>query len=355
MKVIYLTAFLSIMVISLLASERPRSGRVFISDDRVQSIRLRIDLGVEPTTSAFKALEQFVGQNIHRTPQVPQQWFVPFYYENPEGHRKAKESLQDDANAAYGLALYFRLTGRVEAADKALEIINAWARGIRSFRKDEDSMLSFSYHFPALIFAADLLRGRSDWPDEDQARFAEFLRSGALPMSTIDRANNWGNWGLVLTTAIAAYLEDDSLLSVAANRWKEFIDSQIAKDGHLPHEVKCNGGKSGIWYSHFCLFPQTIAAEILKRNGVDLYDYRSPGGRTLESAFHKIAWWTTHPQEFDYWDGPVEQLGGTTYYSYFEILNQLWPDEHAAAGLANTRPQTANHSAPFLTLTHGGF
>ena len=101
--------------------------------------------------------------------------------------------------------------------------------------------------------------------------------------------------------------------------------------------------------------PQTIAGEILKQNGFDLYNYKSPNGRSMEAAYHKIAYWTTHPKDFFYWDGKIEQLGGRTYFSYFEILNILWPDENAINGLKETRPQTANHSAPFLTLTHGGF
>jgi len=332
-----------------------KSGQVLLSDSRIKTISDRISQKTEPTYSAFQHLIKFVNKNIDREPVVPQHWYVPFYYEDPQGHRKAKESLQNDANAAYGLALYYRLTKEEMYANKSLEIINAWTSGIKTFNKVEDSKLSFSYHFPAVIFAADLLRDQDIWANEEQKAFELFLRSAALPMNTMSRKNNWGNWGLVLASSIGAYLHDDSLLKDCADRWKYFIEHQIAEDGTLPHEVKRNDGRSGIWYSHFCLMPQTIAGEILKQNGFSLYEYESQNKKTLEVAFHKIAYWTTHPSEFFYWEGPVEQLGGQTYFSYFEILNSIWPDANAAIGLDKTRPQTANHSAPFLTLTHGGF
>ena len=128
---------------------------------------------------------------------------------------------------------------------------------------------------------------------------------------------------------------------------------EINEGGHLPYEVTRNKGKSGIWYSHFCLMPQTIAAEILKLNGFDLFDYTTPNSRKLEQAFYQIAYWTKNPQDFSYWNGKPGELGGTTYFSYFEILNSLWPDTNATKLLKSSRPQTARHSAPFMTLTHG--
>ena len=336
-------------------SNKQNTGQVFIPDTRIEEIKTRLSNQSEPTSSAFKVLEAFVNENKNRVPSVPQQWFVPYFYDDPEGHTRAKESLQNDANAAYGFALYYRLTNDDFYAQKAVELINAWSTQIQSFRDVEDSMLSFSYHFPALIFAADLLRDEKIWALDDQQQFKSFIRKDAYAMNTMSHENNWGNWGLVLASSIASFLQDDSLLTICGDRWKYFIENQIAEDGTLPHEVTRNGGRSGVWYSHFCLMPQTIAAEILKQSGIDLYEYEYPSGRTLEKAYHKIAYWTTHPDDFQYWDGPLEQLGGTSYYSYFEILNSLWPDDNASQGLEKTRPQTANHSAPFLTLTHGGY
>jgi hypothetical protein len=183
--------------------------------------------------------------------------------------------------------------------------------------------------------------------------FADFLRERAAPMSCMDRENNWGNWGLVLSAAAAVYLKDEVLFGACVERWKYFIEHQIADDGHMPHEVNRSGGMRGIWYTHFALMPQTVAAEILKINGQDLYNFVSPSGRTLKFAYEIIAVWTRRPATFPYWDGDPQKLTGRSYVSYFEILNTLWPNK-AAEGLLNKyRPLTAGHSAPFLTFTHG--
>ena len=326
---------------------------VFLAPARIEKIKERIEQKKEPQYSAFLALEKFVQQNKERKPHAPKKWYVPGYYVDADGHVKAKEGLQDDANAAYGLALYYQLTGDENYAKAAARLIDAWATTVKSMSDKDDSTLSFSYHFPALIFAADLIKAYPDWPPENQKAFKTFVRQKALQMNTMSRKNNWGNWGLVLVMASASYLGDKPLFEKGVARWKEFIETQIADDGHLPHEVNRSEGQRGIWYSHFSLMPQTIAAEIARVNGVDLFDYESPSKRNLQSAYEKIAHWTLKPEEFPYFKGKPNEMLGIDYYSYFEILLPHWENEDARELIMHHRPQTARHCTPFLTLTHG--
>jgi len=266
---------------------------------------------------------------------------------------KAKQGLQDDANAAYALALCYRMTDEKKYAGSAIRLINAWATDMETMSRWCDSMLCFSYHFPAMIFAADLLRNDDVWPQDQQKNFSGFLLEKACRMNTMASEDNWGNWGLVLASSCAVYLKDETLFKKCVERWKYFIEHQIADDGRLPREVRRSGGKRGIRYSHFCLMPQTLAAEILRVNGVDLFDYKSPQGHTLKQAFFRIASWTAMPSTFPYWTGDPKELRGVDYFSYFEILNAHWPNDSASALLVKARPMSANHSAPFLTFTHG--
>ena len=155
--------------------------------------------------------------------------------------------------------------------------------------------------------------------------------------------------------ACGKYLNDDDLLDRGEQRWKQLLDRQIDNQGHLHHEVRRGGGRQGIWYSHFSLFPQTIAAEILRVAGRNLYDWRSLGGHTFRQAFEPLAAWSRDPASFPYWAGDPGQLTGVIYFSYFEILNAHWPNEDAAVLLRQSRPMTARHSSPVLTFTHGGW
>ena len=214
-------------------------------------------------------------------------------------------------------------------------------------------MLSFNYHFPASIFGANLLAAWLGFSAARQDAFRRFCRQTALSLNTMDRSNNWGNWNLVLVLACARYLGDGELPNRGEQRWKELLDRQVDDRGHLHHEVRRGGGRRSIWYSHFSIFPQKIAAEILRRAGLDLYDWQSPDGHALRRAFEPLAGRTRDPASFPYQDGNPGQLTGVTYFSYFEILNERWPNEDAAVLLRQSRPMTARHSAPVLTLTHG--
>ena len=336
------------------AAAQDRAPReIFLSEARLDTLKQRIERRTEPTYSAWLDLKSCAEGLLDRQPHAPEHWYVPGYYRDATGHSRAKQSLQDDANAVYELALCWRMTGDDRYARSAVRLIDGWVNTVKTTSQKDDSTLSFSYHFPPMIFGADLLASWPGFSDDQQDAFRRFCRETAMPLNTMNRSNNWGNWGLVLVLACARYLDDDELLDRGDERWKELLDRQIDKNGHLPHEVRRSGGMRGIWYSHFSLFPQTIAAEILRLAGRDLYGWRSPDGHTLRQAFEPLAGWTRDPGSFPYWDGDVDQLRGVTYYSYFEILNAHWPNDDAAALLRDARPMTARHSAPVLTFTHG--
>jgi hypothetical protein len=352
-----------VLIASLLAaavSTRPAAAddraprEIFLSESRLETLKQRVGQQAEPTYSAWLALRSRAATQLDRQPHAPRHWYVPGYYRDAIGHARAKQGLQDDANAVYELALCWRMTDDPRYARSAVRLIDGWVNTVQSTSRQDDSTLSFSYHFPAMIFGADLLAGSTDFSADSQDAFRRFCRETALPLNTLDRDNNWGNWGLVLVLACAKYLDDGELLDRGEQRWKDLLDRQIDDRGHLHHEVRRSGGERGIWYSHFSLFPQTIAAEILRLAGRDLYDWQSPAGRTMRQAFGPLAGWTRDPASFPYWPGDANRLRGVDYFSYFEILDARWPNEDAAELLRRSRPLTARHSAPALTFTHGG-
>lgn len=337
------------------ASAQDRVPReIFVSETRLDTLKYRVEQRIEPTHSAWIDLKSRAEGLLDRQPHAPEHWYVPGYYRDATGHSRAKRGLQDDANAVYELALCWRMTDDDRYARTAVRLIDGWVKTVETTSRKDDSTLSFSYHFPAMIFGADLLASWAGFSANRQGAFRRFCRETALPLNTMDRNNNWGNWGLVLVLACARYLDDDELLDRGEQRWKELLNRQIDNQGHLHHEVHRSGGMRGLWYSHFSLFPQTIAAEILRLAGRDLYDWRSPDGHTLRQAFEPLAGWTRDPSSFPYWDGDLDQLRGVTYFSYFEILNARWPNADATSLLRDARPMTARHSAPVLTFTHGG-
>ncbi len=352
-SIIFLLATLYLIVLVPISQAEIEFKAVLIPDTKIKELKQKIEAKQQPTYSAYIEMKKIADQEIDRTASVPEHWYIPGYYRDAEGHTQSKAVLQNDANIAYQLALAYCITENEVYSQTAARLAYDWATGIKSMSKKDDSTLSFSYHFPAMIFAADLIRGSEHWTKNHEQAFNTFLREKALPMNTMNRDNNWGNWGLVLVMSCAAYLEDQDLMEKGIDRWKTFIETQIAEDGHMPHEVHRSEGMRGIWYTHFALFPQTIAAEIARVNGVDLFNYQSPNDCTLKMAYELASEWANKPDTFPYLEDPNKELRGTDYVSYFEILYPRWPNSDAREILERLRPMSARHSAPVLTLTHG--
>lgn len=346
-------------------------GEVLVSDARVAAIATRIAAGEQPQASAYTRLLTAADAGLERAPAPPETFFVPFFYNDPTAHRAARDGLQNDANTAYELALAYRLSGDVRYGDHAAQFIDAWTTTVECVRTREDSALAFSYHFPAFVHAAELLRGTSVWSPASESVFAGFLRETAMPVagSILHRTNNWGSWALETTTAAAAYLGDEEGLGAAHARAVELLEHQIDASGHLPEEVGRNNGVGdyGIWYTHFSLLPLFLVAETLSVHGYEVHGYVNANGRGLADAANAAAGWVADPASFPYYSGDLTKLAnvrtidylrdaGVTAHSmsYFELAQNHFPTDARAALLAEEGPMTTIHSAPYLSLTHGG-
>jgi hypothetical protein len=331
---------------------------VFLGADRIKELQTRVASHTEPNYSAYLEMKSLADASLEREPHTPKdgRWQVPGFYQDTVGHRAAKNGLRDDANLAYALALTYRMTGDPAYAVAAARLVRAWTK-VTQLEAGDDSSLTFSYHFPALIFAADLLRGSEAWSAEDEIQFQHYLNLVKTELRTWPvwhRDNNWGNWGLVLGFAIAAYNGDQQLFDEATHRWMELIPIQMDDRGHLVKEVRRNQGRGehGIWYSHFTIGADVIAAEIARINGVDLFDYTSKDGRKLQTAFDTLAGWVRNPASFPYYTGDLSKLHAINYVGYYEILSGRWSNPDAAASLAAERPTHMEHGAPYLSFTH---
>jgi hypothetical protein len=349
------------------ATER---GAVLNSDARLAEVEQRVEAGIEPQASGYKRLMADVDAGMKRSPAPPKTYFVPFFYNDPDAHRGARDGLQNDANTAYQLALAYRLSGDTRYGKHAAEFIDAWMSTVACVRTSEDSALAFSYHFPAFVYAAELLRGTEAWSTEGETLFAGFLRETATPVasSIMHRTNNWGSWALALTTTSAAYLNDPAAITASNARAVELLDHQIDKNGHLPEEVTRNNGVGdyGIWYTHFSLQPLFLVAETLAAHGYDLHGHVNASGTGLRDAVEAAAGWVDDPTTFEYFNGDTAELANvrTVDYlrtagviahsmSYFELAQNHYPSDRIAQVIADEGAMTSIHSIPHLSLTHG--
>ena len=359
------------------ASLNPAPKRhVLLRAGEIEALKIRIGSN-EPRASAyFDALSFAVPTWRSATPRAPERFQVAPFYQDASGHRQEKGKILHDATAAYGLALHFRLAGDDMSARAAVRFLRPWFESV-AYTTDPETCLVLSYTFPILIYAADLLDPAplAIWTQNDREKFSAFLGSTLLDFNTSERANNWGNWGNLLRMSIAAYRDDRVLFDLTVDRHKELIRDQIGTENQFIHEVVRNQGRGeqGIGYSHFALGPLAMSAQIALGRGVDLFNYVSPNGRSMEPAWRQLAAWTAAPETFPYFKerNGSEMENVTTIdfdffdrtttglfpirMGYFELLQKRWPVRAAEEILAETGPQGLDVTGTqWVGLMHSG-
>jgi len=319
-----------LLAISARAAEMPRS--LFPSVEQIDS--LRADARWGGLHSACEA-----GLKLESHPVAD---FSPPPHYGASGPVVAKAdapvpTLRRESLAVYRLALCFEISKDARYSAKAEQILNGWAHTTTRIGTLQGAD-GFNFYFPYALMGASLLQHDAGWRSDD---FSAFVRKIVIPANNADKPNNHGNWGVLLLATAGGYLNDPMLLDQARQRWQELMRSQVAQDGSLPLEVCrsdtsnwCGGetkGIKGIAYTHYTLYPTTIAAEIFRNAGKDVYS--TPEGALLCKAYSRAASWTLHPETFPYYASNKGKLDGMHNVDYFYILQQRCPVGDGAAVL----------------------
>ena len=320
------------------ATARPASapaaahGALWLSDADVQSLR------ADPARTA--PLRKRCDKEIDVAAQ-PVAIFAPPPHYTAQGPVETSSSkhFAGDGNMAWRAALCFAASGDARYARHAQAVISAWADTLVAVRTTQGGS-EINFDLPTYVLAASVVRGAGSW---DDASFRHLLVDVALPLSHSGRANNHGNWGVLLDASIGAYLDDPALLATARTRWLQLLDAQVAADGALPLEIcrsdtadLCGGpreGVNGLGYTHYTLLPATAGARIFELQGQAVW--RTPQGGKLAKAYQRAAAWTLHPEQFPYYERNGGMLDGVRNAAYFALLQRIYPDDDAARVLAD--------------------
>ena len=166
-------------------------------------------------------------------------------------------------------------------------------------------------------------------------------------MDEADEFNNHGTWYDVQTVSMALFTDQPELAKKILNdHTKKRIESQLKEDGSQPHEL----ARTLSWnYSQMNLIGFFALASLGENVDVDLYNYVSPGGKSLKAAFYwmlpfaekKKEWKTTQLKPIQY-DGIIRLA---------QVVSKKYPDINIA-GLVESSSQ--KEKSMFL-LTNGIF
>ena len=228
-------------------------------------IKKKVNALEEPWNSGYQKIPNFLDHIPHPAE----------IYKDGSGHDGDPDdfnmqNLAADAEAAYGSALHWIVTGDTANILKAIEIINAWAYTIKRIDPWKDGPLSTSYGWPCLIYAAEIARHLySGWKTEDVERFKIVLSSlvwygtgGALSKSN---KNNWRSMAVYCRMAIAIFTDDRDRYQATLDSLKDQILSYCYPSG------QCIETARDLWHSQMGMAPLVAACEMAWHQGDDLY------------------------------------------------------------------------------------
>jgi hypothetical protein len=252
-----------------------------------------------------------------------------------EGKDAPGPTLRLESLAVYNLALCAEISHDRRFSSKAEQILDGWAHTTKRIGTQQGTY-GFNFYFPYALMGAYRLAQDTNWKSDD---FTKFVKDIVVPVNNSDKPNNHGNWGVLLAATAGGYLHDQALIRRARRRWLELMRTQVAEDGSLPLEICrsdtsnwCGGptkGIKGISYTHYALFPTTIAAEVFRNLGQDVYS--TSEGKLLCKAYARAAAWSLNPETFPYFSSNNGKLDGVHNVDYFYILQNRCP---TADGLA---------------------
>lgn len=304
---------------------------------QIEHVKAQIAKKQQPYYDAYLQLIGYADKALAQGHHALADFSVPGFYKDAEGHRTSSRSLQADSFNAYACALAYKLNGDDKYAEKAIYFLKSWAETNTGY-SDADGPLVMSYSGPGLLIAADLLNSEEIWDDKDKDQFKrwvkEVYREACNEIRT--RKNNWADWGRYGSVLSAVFLDDHEEMRENIRLIKSDLFHKIAKDGHMPEEVRRQD--RGLWYTYFSLAPITAACwAILQSEGTDLFRYEQDG-QTIKSALDYLLHYVKDPGSWPWHENQRPGSPDSWPGNLMEAMEGIYGDEAYGDYAAPARP-----------------
>jgi alpha-glucosidase len=239
------------------------------SREEISLVKSKIAAGESPWAAAWKKLREHKLSSLDRKPN-PRAAIVRGAYNNPN---LGANALMEDGASAYAHALQWCLTGRQEHAQKAREILNAYATTVKSVG-GHDARLLVGMAGIKYLNAAELLRHTWDgWPPTERKRFETFLRDVLYPVVEDFYPTANGNWDAAMIQtmmAMGVFLDDRTIFGRAVDYYLHGYGNG-AISNYLDAQGECQESGRDQAHTQMGLGYLGCAAEIAWKQGIDLY------------------------------------------------------------------------------------
>jgi len=268
--------------------------------------------------------------------------------------------------SSLGLAWFF--TNEKEYADHAVRFLKVWFLDPKTRMNPN---LNFGQAIPGIVAGrgigiidtrnlgkiidgVQLLKGSKSLSAGDykgiQNWYREFLNwmlTSPIGLDEADEFNNHGTWYDVQTVSMALFTDQPELAKKILNeQTKKRIDSQLKEDGSQPHEL----ARTLSWnYSQMNLIGFFALASLGENVDVDLFNYVSPGGKSLKAAFN---WMLPFAEKKKEWKmTQIKPIQSDGFIKLVQAVSEKYPDVNVA-GLVKSSGQKENSMS---LLTNGIF
>lgn len=233
----------------------------------------------------------------------------PIIYRGDDGvHGENYATLFNDIAAAYQCALRYQVGGDPNYANKAVQIMNAWAVTLTNISGTSDRFLASGIYGYQFANAAEMMSRYSGWKESDKTAFKNMMLDVFYPMNHdfLVRHNDaclghyWANWDLCNMASIAAIgvlCDDQTKFDEAVDYFKNGLgNGAIGNAAYYMHSGHlCQWQESGRDQGHNTLGVALMGplCEVAWNQGVDLYGYA--GNRFLAGCEYIAKYNLTNP------------------------------------------------------------
>lgn len=219
----------------------------------------------------------------------------------------------------YHLALAYYLTGKEAYAEHASKLIRVWfldeatrmnpnlnyAQSVKGVTDGRAEGVIDTRHFMHIMDAIQLLKASNSWTNKDQLAmegwvksFIQWLETSKIGIEEMNAPNNHGVWYDAQLLAYAGFLRDSSLVRTIYKRVLNRLDQEMNAQGSFPLEMKRT---TSLHYSVFILNAYSSLATRFEQLGLDLWQTKTPSGKSLKLGFDFILPYLLGAQK---WAGP---------------------------------------------------
>jgi poly(beta-D-mannuronate) lyase len=181
------------------------------------------------------------------------------------------------------------VTGNPKEAQCAQQQIDSWAQAATLLdydaKESQQAWFQVEWTLSSIAISESVLVNEPSLDPAIVKRDIAWMNKAAHHTVEVDKSktqtNNHHYWRGLAAISTGVLSSDDDLFSWGVGVYKQAIN-ELDQRGALPQEMARH--ERAIHYQSFALQPLTPLAAFAERQGIHLYEYRSPSGRTIQDA-----------------------------------------------------------------------